>query len=102
MARTSSGSARSEREVNSTRSTNRIETTLRSSGAGAARTNGEPQRWQNRAVSEFCSPQLGHRTTARVYVRGSSWNGLGVGSRKARTAHRCLEHEAVVEVFGSG
>jgi hypothetical protein len=62
MARTSSGSAWSDREVNSTRSTNRIETTLRSSGA-AARTNGEPQFWQNRAVSEFCSPQVGHGTT---------------------------------------
>src|SRR5829696_818250 len=67
MARTSSGSARSDREVNSTRSTNRTETTLRSSGAGAVRTNGEPQFWQYRAVSEFCSPQVGHRTTGRVY-----------------------------------
>jgi hypothetical protein len=35
---------------------------LRSSGA-AALTNGEPQFWQNRAVSEFCSPQVAHRTT---------------------------------------
>ena len=67
MARTSSGSAWSDREVKSTRSTNSIETTLRSSGAGAARTNGDPQFWQNRAVSEFCSPQVGHRTTGRVY-----------------------------------
>jgi hypothetical protein len=48
-----------DRAVNSTRSTNR--------GGGAVRTNCEPQFWQNRAVSEFCSPQVGHRTTGRVY-----------------------------------
>jgi hypothetical protein len=95
--------------VNSTRSTNRIETTLRSSGAEAVRTSGEPQFWQNRAVSVFCSPQVGHRTTGRVY-RGEplDWPPLfatdGTPNQRGRYGQlrRADDHEAVEEVPDQG
>ncbi len=67
VARTSSGSARSDRFVKPTRSTKRTETTFRSSPAGASLASDCPQARQKRARSGFSSPQCG-----QVSMCGSS------------------------------
>jgi hypothetical protein len=64
-ALTSSGSARSERAVNPTRSQNSTVTTLRSS-AGAVPSSRLPQPRQNLARSGFSSPQPGQTFTEGV------------------------------------
>src|SRR5947208_1732480 len=64
MARTSSGSRRSERAVKPTRSTKRTVTILRSSGSAAAASgSGEAQALQNRASGGFSWPHLGQVCT---------------------------------------
>jgi hypothetical protein len=65
-ALTSSGSARSELEVNPTRSQNRTVTTRRSS-AGGGTSSCEPQNPQYRKPSAFSRPQEGQTTAGRVY-----------------------------------
>src|SRR5688500_10479185 len=60
MSRTSSGSARSERAVNPTRATNRMETSLRSSCVAPPSTKRAPQPLQKREPAGFAAPQLGH------------------------------------------
>ncbi len=67
VARTSSGSARSDWLVNPTRSTKSTETTFRSSPAGVSATSNCPHVRQKRARSGFSSPQCGQTST-----RGSS------------------------------
>ena len=67
VARTSSGSARSERFVNPTRSTKSTETTFRSSPVGVSAASDRPHERQKRARSGFSSPQCG-----QTGARGSS------------------------------
>jgi hypothetical protein len=66
VARTSSGSALSERVVKPTRSTNKMETTFRSSPAGASAASAAPQERQKRARSGFSSPHVGQTITSRI------------------------------------
>src|SRR5688572_8526359 len=65
VARTSSGSARSERSVKPTRSTKRTETTFRSSVAAGASSSAPPQPRQKRARSGFSSPHAGQTCIPR-------------------------------------
>ena len=81
VARTSSGSARSERSVKPTRSTKRTDTTLRSSPAGASATSEWPQARQNRARSGFSSPQDG-----QTIIGGSSQRAARASTRREATA----------------
>ena len=69
MAPTSSGSARSERDVKPTRSQNSTVTTLRSSPADwrGASARGDPHAPQNRNPSGFSCPQLEHLSMHAVY-----------------------------------
>ena len=66
VRRTSSGSARSDRSVNPTRSTNRIVTTRRSSCGGAAASSRVPHARQKRAFDGFSVPHEGQTITGRV------------------------------------
>ncbi len=71
VARTSSGSALSDRAVNPTRSQNRTETTLRSVPGGAAgAVSGLAHSKQNFACSGFSVPQLGHSTARKCREGG--------------------------------
>ena len=63
---TSSGSARSKREVNSTRSQNKIVTTLRSSRPRPPASSAFPQAAQKTAASGLRCPQLRQTVTAEV------------------------------------
>src|SRR5215218_616128 len=85
MAPTSSGSARSERAVKSTRSQNSTVTRRRSSvGAGAGPVRGAPQLPQNRKPPGLSCPQTAHRGMEAVYGAATSRGGQGPGSSGGR------------------
>ena len=91
VARTSSGSARSERSVKPTRSTNRTETTFRSSPAGASRGQRLPA-----GEAETCSLRvLLAAVRAGQHVRifsasaGSVYAAGGSGSSSSSASRRC-------------
>ena len=83
VRRTSSGSARSERSVNPTRSTNSTVTTRRSAegpasgcrSVGAPVASAAPQCIQKRACGRFSVPQFGHLITGRILGAGSEDDG---------------------------
>src|SRR5215211_140777 len=103
MARTSSGSSRSERDVNPTRSAKRTETTLRSSRTGAC-ASGAPQFPQNRNPSGFSCPQRWQTTMPEGYgVEGCATttvkrprrvSGSGRSADSARLSTRAGRQEA--------
>ena len=66
VRRTSSGSARSERSVNPTRSANTIVTVRRSSAATGAASTAVPQNAQKRAPAGSSAPQFAQAATGRV------------------------------------
>src|SRR3989442_14969172 len=85
MARTSSGSARSDLAVKPTRSQKRTETTFRSSAGGTDASSEAAQRPQNRKPSGFSWPQFAQTNTeAGVYGRARTARAVpraGLGER---------------------
>src|SRR6266498_2262820 len=78
VARTSSGSERSERVVKPTRSQKSTVTTLRSSPrVGAASRSRVPQARQNKAMARLPWPQFGQAGIGEVYVPGLAANRAG-------------------------
>src|SRR5918996_1865761 len=88
VARTSSGSARSERSVKPTRSTKRTETTLRSSPGATGSARATPHARQKRARSGFSSPHAGQtcilRSSQRRGKRARQASPLLRGGRQVR------------------
>jgi hypothetical protein len=90
QARTSSGSRRSEREVNPTRSAKRTVTTLRSSRGTAVTGNiAPPHSEQNFAPSWFLWPQAGQRVISRSVRRSPAHGRACLGRvRKSLLTYR--------------
>src|SRR6187551_2192231 len=82
-ARTSSGSSRSARAVDPTRSTNTAVTTFRSSRGLVSTPSGAPHALQNRASSGFSRAHRVQTSTARVYA-GSPGPSAKPADRVAR------------------
>src|SRR5205085_245379 len=92
-ARTSSGSARSERPVNPTRSTKRTDTTFRSSAGSSAVSRAVPHERQKRARSGFSSPQAGQVSAMREVWRR---HGFGTSARVFPRYRRSVDEARAV------
>src|SRR5947209_3632238 len=88
MSRTSSGSTRSECEVNPTRSTNRTDTTFRSSRAPTSPSSLVPHEEQKRASAESCAPHVGHIVMRAVYDAGAGRTRHGFGGTSSEGVRR--------------